>query len=549
VRSCTLSEPSAGDAVTRRAPPEHFVALDPVGFATALGEAARSLATQPSLVIGATRGFASASGLAALRALDGSAASPWHAVHEVFARNLRELVAAVEADPQLSAAARRKLEFLAEQAVAAAAPENWPWSNPAVLRTALDTGGRSLLRGARNALRDLTTNGGLPRQMPTTPLVPGRELATTPGAVVFRNRLVEVIQYAPRTPQVHAVPLLVSPPWVNKYYVLDLAPGRSLVEWALAHGHTVFAISYRNPDAALRDLTMSDYLTDGLLASLDVVTEITGAPDVNVVALCLGGTLAAAGAAWHAARGERRIRSLTLLNTLLDFTDPGPLGTFTDEPAIARLERVLARTGYLPAAGMKAVFDVLRARDLLWGYAVSGWLLGEDPAPSDLLAWNADATRMPAAMQIEYLRTCYLENRLAEGKLELAGERLDLGAVRIDSYVVGAITDHIAPWTSVHAGARLLGGPVRFVLTTAGHIAGVVNPPASASRRHHWTDAPLAASPEEWRAAAVERPGSWWPDWTEWLGARAGDLVSPPPTGSVAHPPIEPAPGSYVLEP
>lgn len=534
--------------MSRETPADHLVALDPLGFATALAEGARSAALHPLPMIRATAGLAASPGLAALRSAGRCAVGPWQAGHEVFARRLRDLVTAVAADPQLSPAARRKLGFLAEQAVAATAPENWPWSNPAVLRTALDTGGRSLLRGARNALRDLSTNGGLPRQTPAPGPVPGRDLASTPGAVVFRNRLVEVIQYAPRTQRVHAVPLLVSPPWVNKYYVLDLVPGRSLVEWAVAHGHTVFTISYRNPDASLRDLTLSDYLCDGLLAALDVVTEITGAPEVNVAALCLGGTLAAAAAAWHAARGERRIRSLTLLNTLLDFTEPGPLGAFIDAPALARLERALARTGYLPAASMKTVFDLLRSRDLLWGYAVSGWLLGEDPPPSDLLAWNADATRMPAATALEYLRSCYLENRLAEGTLELAGERLDLGAVRLDSYVVGAVADHIAPWGSVHAGARLLGGPVRFVLTTAGHTAGVVNPPASAARRRHWTGAALADDdPAHWRATATERLGSWWPDWTEWLGVRAGEPVAPPPTGSAAHPPIEPAPGSYVL--
>ena len=538
--------------MTRQAASERGIAIGAVAFATALGEASRSLALHPLPAVRAAADLATGSGLAAVAAL--GAASPWYALlraeHELIARNLRELVAALAADPELGAPTRRKLAFLAEQAVAATAPENWPWSNPAVLRAALDTGGRSLLRGARNALRDLAA-GGAPLQTPAGALVPGRDLALTPGSVVFRNRLVEVIQYAPRTAGVHAVPLLVSPPWVNKYYVLDLAPGRSIVEWAVAHGHTVFAISYRNPDAALRDLTMSDYLEDGLLAALDVATDVTGAAEVNVAALCVGGTLATAGAAWLAARGERGIRSLTLLNTLLDFTDPGPLGAFIDEEAVDRLERSLAPIGYFPAAGMKAVFDLLRPRDLLWGYAVHGWLLGEDPPPSDLLTWNADSTRMPAAMHIEYLRTCYLENRLAEGKLELAGQRLGLGTVRQDAYVVGAVTDHIAPWTSAHAGARLLGGDVRFVLSTAGHVAGVVNPPGdpAAARRRHWTDAPLAADPATWLAAAVERPGSWWPDWAEWLAARAGELVPPPPTGSAAHPVIEPAPGRYVLEP
>jgi polyhydroxyalkanoate synthase len=511
----------------------------PAGLASVLAEATRAFVARPLPVARATAQLATASGLAALRALaEGGPTGehPWYtllrAEHDVLARHLRAVVAEVAADPQLSVPARRRLEFLAEQVVAATTPEHWPWSNPAVLRTALDTGGRSLLRGARNALRDLTTGGGPPRQTPPLALRPGRELALTPGTVVFRNRLVEVIQYAPRTDRVHAVPLLVSPPWVNKYYVLDLAPGRSLVEWAVEHGHTVFAMSYRNPDGGLRDLTMGDHLREGLLTALDVATDVTGSREVNVAGLCLGGTLAAEAAAWHAARGERRrIRSLTLLNALLDFTDPGPVAVF------------------VPAATMKAVFDLLRARDLFWGYAVRGWLLGEDAPPSDLLTWNADPTRLPATLHIGYLRSCYLENRLAEGTLELAGERLDLGAVRQDAYVVGAVADHITPWPGVYASACLLGGPVRFVLTTAGHVAGVVNPPDPDSRRRYRTDAPLTADPLAWHDGSVEHPGSWWPDWADWLAERAGPRVGPPATGSPAHPPLEPAPGRYVLQP
>ncbi len=345
----------------------------------------------------------------------------------------------------------------------------------------------------------------------------------------------------------HEIPLLLSPPWINKYYIMDLAPQKSLVEWAVQHGHTVFMISYRNPDAGLRDVTMSDYLLEGPVAALDAVQEITGADRVNVGALCLGGTLAAATAAWLAARDDARINSLTLMNTMLDFTTPGMLGVFTDEKTVARLERTMKRTGYLPAASMKTTFDALRATDLVWNYVINDWLLGEDPAPFDMLSWNADSTRMPAAMQTEYLRTCYIENQFAEGKLVLAGERLDLGAVHQDAYVVSAEGDHIAPWASVYAGAAKLGGTVRFVLSNSGHIAGVVNPPSPKSRYWFGESAELPADPQGWRHDATETRASWWEDWTPWIAERAGEQRTPPSIGSAAHPALQAAPGSYVL--
>jgi polyhydroxyalkanoate synthase len=327
---------------------------------------------------------------------------------------------------------------------------------------------------------------------------------------------------------------------------MDLAPGKSLVEWAVKHGHTCFMISYRNPDESLRDVGMADYLREGPLAALEVIEEITGEPAANVVALCLGGTLATATAAWLAARRRPGVASLTLMNTLLDFEVPGQLGVFADPEAVANLSRLMRRDGYLPAQSMKATFDALRATDLVWNYVVNDWLLGADPAPFDLLTWNADSTRMPATMQTEYLRTCYLENQLAKGKMELAGERLDLSDVQQDAYVITAESDHIAPWRSVYDGARLLAGPVRFVLSNSGHIAGVVNPPGPKSR--HWCaeGADLPADVADWRAAAVERTASWWTDWTPWIEARAGRRGRPPELGSAAHPPLADAPGSYV---
>jgi polyhydroxyalkanoate synthase len=465
--------------------------------------------------------------------------------HALLERFCQDLLAEAELDD----ATRRKADFALRQALDAAAPTNWLLTNPLALKKAFDTGGLSLVRGASNALRDLATNKGMPRQVTPGRFRPGHELAATPGSVVFRNRLIELIQYEPQTETVHALPLLFSPPWINKYYIMDLAPGKSLVEWAVQHGHTCFMISYRNPDDALGELSMSDYLREGLLAALEVVEEITGAPQTNVAALCLGGTMAAAMTAWLTARGEGdRVGSLTLMNTLLDFTLPGQLGVFTDETAVQRLEDTMARKGYLPARDMATTFNLLRARDLVWNYVVNNWLLGEDPAPFDMLSWNSDSTRMPAAMHTEYLRSLYLENRLAKGQLTLAGKRLDLCRISQDSYFVSAEKDHIALWKAVYAGARLMGGTIRFMLSNSGHIAGVVNPPNPKSK--HWVGSAetLPEDPEAWRAQATEIAKSWWLDWTPWIAERAGGQRTPPDMGSAMHPPLEAAPGSYVLQ-
>jgi len=464
--------------------------------------------------------------------------------HALLERFLRELLAEADVDE----ITRRKADFALRQVLDAAAPTNWLLTNPVALKKAFDTGGLSLVRGANNLFRDMATNKGMPRQVTPGQFRPGHELAATPGSVVFRNQLIELIQYEPQTETVHTVPLLFSPPWINKYYIMDLAPGKSLVEWAVQHGHTCFMISYQNPDETLAKLTMSDYLRKGPLVALEVVEEITGAPQTNLAGLCLGGTMAAAMLAWLAARGENRICSLTLMNTLLDFTLPGQLGVFIDEAAIQRLDRIMKRKGYLPADSMATTFNLLRARDLVWNYVVNGWLLGEEPAPFDMLSWNSDSTRMPAAMQTEYLRSLYVQNRLAKGELELAGQRLDLTRISQDSYFVSAERDHIAPWKAVYKSARLPGGTVRFMLSNSGHIAGVVNPPNPKSK--HWVGSAetLPEDPEAWRQQATEVAKSWWEDWTPWIAGHAGGRRQPPPMGSTRHPPLEAAPGSYVRE-
>ena len=330
--------------------------------------------------------------------------------------------------------------------VDALAPTNFIFGNPAVIKKALDTGGLSLAKGARNFIHDLRTNQGVPRQVVPGAHTVGVDMATTPGKVVFRNELMELIQYAPSTPEVHEIPLLFSPPWINKYYIMDLAPGRSLVQWAVDHGHTAFMISYRNPDEQMRHVKMDDYLISGPIAALEVVRNITGAEKVNLLGLCLGGTLTMATLAYLDAVGMDLINSATFLNTLIDFSEPGLLGVFTDEASIRRLERTMKRTGFLPKEEMQRSFNLLRTNDLIWNYAVSSWLMGEEPQAFDLLSWNNDSTRMPAEMHSFYLRSCYVGNELARGVMELAGQRLDLEKVDQDLYFLSAEQDHIAPW-------------------------------------------------------------------------------------------------------
>ncbi|MCM3848803.1 alpha/beta fold hydrolase [Pseudonocardia sp. DR1-2] len=554
------------------ASPEGLAAkVDPVGFGGALGEAARSLATRPGAVLRTGLGFgvdsAKAVSAAAARAVGRTTTGPaslpekdkryadpawegnaWYYLarqeHSLLADRLTELSQAARVSPT----ARRKLDWLVGQIVEALAPPNAVVTNPAWPKKIVETGGLNIVRGARNMLRDAVQNQGMPRQVTPGAFQVGKDLAVTPGHVVFRNRLIELIQYEPQTDKVHEIPLLMSPPWINKYYIMDLAPQKSLVEWAVQHGHTVFMISYRNPDSSLADVTMSDYLQEGPVTALEVVREITGRDTVNVAGLCLGGALSAAMTAWLEAKGDQRVNSLTLMNTLLDYSGPGQLGVFTDEKTVDRLERSMRKDGYLPATSMKTTFDLLRATDLVWNYVVNDWMLGEDPKPFDMLTWNSDSTRMPAAMQTEYLRTLYLENRFAEGKLELAGERLDVADIRPDSYIVTAESDHIAPWKSVYTGASKLGGTVRFVLSNSGHIAGVVNPPSPKSRHWFGESDDLPARAEDWRDDATERKASWWEDWTPWIAERAGkEVAAPKKIGSDAYPPLEPAPGRYVL--
>ena len=468
---------------------------------------------------------------------------------ELWQKAANELVDAADIDDK----DRAKSRFIVQGMIDALAPTNFPTTNPAVLKRAIETNGQSLAKGMQNMLDDLQHNQGQPRQVATGVHEVGRNLAVTPGKVVFRNDLMELIQYTPTTDTVHEIPLLFSPPWINKYYVMDLSPGRSLVEFAVNNGHTVFLISYRNPDESMRDVNMDDYLISGPRAALDVITEITGSETVNLLGLCLGGTLTMATLAYLDATGDDRINSATFLNTLIDFSKPGALGVFTDEASVAKLEKTMEKTGFLSADNMRKTFDALRANDLIWNYVVSSWMLGQDPPAFDILTWNADSTRMPAAMHSFYLRSCYLNNRLAEGTMTLAGQQLDISKVDQDLYFLAAEQDHIAPWQSSYSGARMNSANVRFVLTNAGHIAGIVNPPNPKSK--HWV-APvgtadvqpeLPESAAEWLSEATLVPTTWWLDWANWIGTRAGKQVAPPPMGSDEHVVLDDAPGAYVL--
>jgi polyhydroxyalkanoate synthase len=442
--------------------------------------------------------------------------------------------------------ANSKARFAGKLLADAVAPTNFLLTNPAALTRAFQTGGRSALRGASTMLDDIRNNGGWPKQVDTTPFQLGQNMAATPGKVVYRNELIELIQYEARTDQVREVPLLMCPPWINKYYIMDLAPGKSLAEWAVQQGLTTFAISYRNPDASMSDVTFDDYLVDGQLAALDVVREITGAPQVNTLAVCLGGTLNACTLAYLNATGDDVVKTSTYLNSLVDFTNGGALkAVFTDASTVDALVRKMEEKGYLDGAEMAHTFDLLRANDLVFNYVASNWLMGEKPPPFDLLTWNNDSTRMPAKMHAFYLRRFYIENALAKDELTLAGEKLMASGITQPTYIVSAVDDHIVPWQASYRTTQLLKGDVRFVLSSAGHIAGIVNPPSPKARL--WTNDALPADPARWMAGATEHHDTWWSDWAQWIVQHSGELRDVPALGDSHHIPLCDAPGTYVF--
>lgn len=446
--------------------------------------------------------------------------------------------------PDLDAVAARKAEFAVRSMMDAVAPTNFLFTNPQALRKASETKGASVAEGFSNFLSDVAANRSLPRQVASDAFKVGVDLAVTPGQVVLRTNLIELIQYAPQTEQVYEIPLLCSPPWINRYYVMDLSPGRSFIEWAIQHGHTVFSISYRNPDASMADTTFEDYVAS-LRTAVTAVREITGAPKVNVAGLCLGGLLTLVLLGQLAAENDGSIGAATVLNTVADFSDPGVLGVFTDAASVEHLASEMDRQGFLDAATIADVFTVIRPNDLIWNYVASGWLMGEEPPKFDILSWNSDSVRLPAAMYTKYLRAFYVDNDLAHGQLQLGDTPIRLDAVTNDLYILSAENDHIMPWKSAYSTTQLIGGVPTFVRTSSGHIAGIVNPPNP--KAAYWTNDQRPANADDWLAGAAKHAGSWWEHWIGWLSERAGPRVAPPKVGGAKYAPLEPAPGQYVF--
>jgi polyhydroxyalkanoate synthase len=413
----------------------------------------------------------------------------------------------------------------------------------------MKSGGTNLVKGLKNLLEDLDEGDGQLRIKMTDEKAfrIGQNVATTPGKVVFQNDLMQLIQFNPSTEQVFRQPLLIIPPWINKYYILDLREKNSFIKWAAAQGHTVFVVSWVNPDARLANKNFEDYMLEGPLAALDAIEQATGERSVNAIGYCLGGTLLGATLAYMAAKNDTRVNSATFFVALLDFSIPGELGVFIDEQQVENLERRMNERGFLEGSEMAGTFSMLRSNDLVWSFVINNYLMGKEPFPFDLLYWNSDSTRMPARMHSFYLRNMYLKNALKDpGGVTLAGVPIDLGKVKTPAYFISTAEDHIAPWKSTYLGARHLGGPVRFVLGGSGHIAGIVNPPA-AKKYSYCTNERLAPVPDDWQVAATRHEGSWWNDWQAWMEARNGTERVParvPGDGKLKV--IEDAPGSYV---
>jgi polyhydroxyalkanoate synthase len=442
----------------------------------------------------------------------------------------------------------KKVDFYTRQFVDAMAPSNFVLTNPEVLRTTVETGGENLLKGLKNLLEDLERGGGRLAIKMTDPdaFKVGKNIAVTPGKVVYQNDLMQLIQYTPRTETVHRRPLLIIPPWINKYYILDLREKNSFIKWAVEQGHTVFVVSWVNPDERLAGKTFEDYMVEGPLAALDVMEKATGEDEFNVIGYCLGGTLLACTLAYMNAHDDNRIKSATFFTTMVDFTEAGELSVFIDEEQLKALEERMNQKGYLDGSAMGTTFNMLRANDLIWSFVVNNYLLGKDPFPFDLLYWNSDSTRMPAAMHSFYLRKMYQENQLVEpGGITLKGVPIDLRTIKLPSYILSTREDHIAPWKSAYAATQIYGGPVKFVLSASGHIAGVVNPPA-ANKYCYWTNTRTPKSPDAWLNSAKQQEGSWWTDWGKWIARYGGGQVPARIPGDGALPAIEDAPGSYV---
>ena len=443
----------------------------------------------------------------------------------------------------------RKVDFHTKQIADALSPSNFMLTNPDVIKETVESGGQNLIRGLNNLKRDLEAGDGQLKIMMTDPSAyeVGKNIATAPGKVVYQNEIMQLLQYQPTTETVYRRPLLIFPPWINKFYILDLQPENSFVRWAVDQGYTVFVVSWANPGSEQAGKTMTDYLKEGILEALDAVEKATGEREVTTIGYCIGGTLTGAALAYMAETGDDRIKANTFFAAQMDFSEAGDLKVFIDEKQLDSLDDKMAELGYLDGNAMYSAFNLLRANDLIWSFYVNNYLLGKDPLQFDLLYWNSDTTRMPRELHMFYLREMYLKNNLAKpGGIELGGVPIDLGKVQTPIYLQAAKEDHIAPYESVFKAVNLFGGPVRFMLAGSGHIAGVINAPA-ANKYNYWMNEEQPKDIEAWVAGATSHPGSWWPDWDRWLADYSGEQVPARVPGEGGLPALEDAPGSYVL--
>jgi len=463
------------------------------------------------------------------------------AFYSLNSRYAMRLADAVELQPK----EKSILRYTVQQMVDAMSPSNFLATNPDAQKKLIETKGASLAEGMNNVIADLEK--GRISQTDEQAFEVGRNVATTPGAVIFENDLFQLIQYKPQTEKVGSRPMLFVPPAINKFYILDLQPDNSLVNYVVGQGHTLYLMSWCNPGEAQRDVTWDDYVEKGVLTAIDKVRELTGADTINTLGFCIGGTLLTNALGVLAARKQKKVESCTLLACFVDFRDTGTLGVFVDESQVKAREAVFADGGIMPGKDLGSAFSSLRPNDLIWNYVVNNYLKGEKPPAFDLLYWNSDFTNLPGRMFAWYLRNCYLENNLVKpGKVKVLGESLDLRKVKVPTFVLANREDHIVPWVSAYQTTQVFGGPTEFVLGASGHIAGVVNPPA-ARKRSHWTGGKLDADHKAWLSSATEHPGSWWTHWSDWLSQFKGDEKrAPAKLGNAAHKPIEAAPGRYV---
>ncbi len=571
-RAAMIAQGAIAEAALRQAEQPSAMSADPFRMGSALTGMMGRLATQPDKVLRAQAElFSGYMNLwqSTARRMAGEAAAPvvspergdrrftdpewsdnpiFDALKQSYllsANWLNNLVAGVQdVDPET----QRRVEFFTRMLTDAFSPSNFLMSNPAALREAIATRGESLVKGMENFAADLARgNGQLAiSQTDASKFEVGVNVAASPGKIIFQNELFQLIQFAPATAEVHEVPLLIFPPWINKYYILDLRPENSMIKWLTEQGFTVLLVSWVNPDPKLAHKTFEDYMLEGVYVAVDKALQQTGAKRVNTVGYCIAGTMLSCTLAHMTAKGDERIASATFFAAQQDFSEPGDLKLFTDEDWLQVIEVSMDRSGgVLPGGMMAGTFNALRANDLIWSFFVNNYLLGKDPKPFDLLFWNSDQTRMPRALHLFYLREFYQHNRLAKGDLELGEVRLDLSKVRTPIYAQSSKEDHIAPAASVYRGSKLFGGDVTFIMAGSGHIAGVINHP-SAKKYQYWTNDAHPDTVEEWTQGAVEHPGSWWPDWAEWLKARSGPMIPARDPAKGKLKPIEDAPGSYV---